>query len=192
MKKNQFVILMFIIMFLSSSCRASRVSEAQAQLLEYSLKKSDLPGSGWQVEAESWGANYGAENYSIVLIRDKQVFVTQLVSIYASETQAQMAYQEWEAQSFNRPNMQPEPLYAPESQDDDYRAECFRSEPPNDAIRVCYYIQRHNRVINLVKINLDGQSADNLTNEEIKGILATLDDRLNEISIDEKVEGSVP
>jgi len=166
-------------MLIAASCRTSRISQTQIQLVQYSLKEADLPGSGWSVEGKSWESAYGGESYGIIYIRDKFVFINHVISIHSSEDQAQQAYQEWENEWFDITNLQPEITYDPIDQDDDSRMECFRMKP-DDPLIDCVYLQRHNTLINFVKINLDYRSRSNLTFEEIDGILAILDKRLNE------------
>ncbi len=195
MNTNKFMILIIVLVtLLTSSCqipRTSRFSENQVQLVQYSLKEADLPGSGWSIEGQGWNTDYGGESYGITYIRDKHVFVNHIVSIHSNVDQAKQAYVEWEVKWFDVTNLQPEVPYVPSSQDDDYRFECFQMKP-NDPLLVCFYLQRHNQVINFVRISLDGKSKDNLTFEEINNILGILDKRLNEVVLDAKPEGNTP
>jgi len=189
--KIMFLTLAVFTTLVSSSCRTSRFSENQVQLVQYSLKEADLPGSGWRVEVENWAPAYGGESYGIVYIRDKFVFINHVVSIYSNEDQAQQAYQELEKKWFDVTNLLPEVPYTPLTQDDDCKLGCFKFQP-SEPLMDCEYLQRHDRIISFVKINLDKRSKDNLTFEEINNILGILDKRLNEAVLDAKLEGNTP
>ena len=145
MKRNKIKILVAIIFILIiSSCRTSRFSEHQAQLVQYSLKKSDLPGFGWRVEVESWEPAYGGESYGIVYIRDKLVFINHDVAIYSSEDQAKQAYKEWENDWFTIAKFQAITSFSPSNVNDTFRYECEQKEPgtPLGSLRLCLYLQR--------------------------------------------------
>lgn len=187
MKRNKVMVLIIVLVtLLTSSCQASRtsrVSQIEIQLVQYSLKKADLPGSGWSLEGKGWGADYGGESYGITYIRDKHVFVNHIVSIHSSVDRAQQAYGEWEADTFDITNLQPEQSYVPLGQGDDSRFECVQMDM-TDPIVVCFYLQRHNRIISYVRISVDSRSTSTLTFEEIDDILSILDERLSEVVIE--------
>lgn len=188
MKTNKPIMLIIVlVMLLATSCqtpRTSRVSQTEIQLVQYSLKKADLPGSGWSIEGEGWGADYGGESYGITFIREQHVFVNHIVSMHSSEDRAQQAYKAWEAEWFETTNLQPDILFSPSDQDDDYRYECEELQPGHP-LMVCFYLQRHNQIISFVRINLDNGSINNLTFADINDILAILEERLNEVVIEE-------
>lgn len=191
----RFILVLMIL--LVSSCqtpRTSRVSQTQVQLLQYSLKKTDLPGFGWSIEGESWGADYGGESYSVTYIREKLVFITHMVSIYPSEDQAQLAYKEWESEWFSIANFQPVTSFLPMNADATFRYECEQKDSgePLSSLRLCIYLQRQNEVVSFVKISLDKSSNNNLTFAEINDILKALDKRLNSVVIEVVPEKSTP
>jgi len=197
MKRNKIIILaILLVALLTSSCqtsRTSRVSQAQIQLVQYSLKKTDLPGS-WSIEGESWGADYGGESYAVTYIHEKLVFITHMVSIYPNEDQAQLAYKEWESEWFSIAKFKPVTSFSPMNTDDTFRYECEQKDPdgPLGSLRLCIYLQQQNEIVSFVKISLDESSKDNLTIEEINDILGVLDERLNEVVIDAKPESDSP
>lgn len=187
MKRNKVMVLIIVLLTsLTSSCqtsRTSRISQTQMQLVQYSLEKTDLPGSGWSLEGKGWGADFGGESYGITYIRDKHVFVNHIVSIHSSDDRAQQAYEEWETDTFDITNLQPEQSYTPLDHDDDYRFECVQMKL-TDPLMVCFYLQRHNRIISYVRISLDSRSTSTLTFEEINDVLSILDKRLSELVIE--------
>ncbi len=192
MNTNKILSLMLVLVtLLTSSCqipRTSRFSENQVQLVQYSLKKADLPGSGWSVEGTSWEPAYGGESYGITYIRDKLVFISHVVSIHSNEHQAQQAYQEWENEWFTIAKFQAITSFSPSNANDTFRYECEEKGPgaPLGSWRLCLYLQRKNDLISFVKISLDESSKNNLTFEEINQILGILDKRLNEVVLDAK------
>ena len=191
MKKTKIKILIaLILMLITTSCDISpiekahsRIDETQVLLLQYILKKTDLPGSGWSIVGQSWESPYGGQSYAVVYLRDKNVFISPAVTIYSSDKQAQQGYKDMENEWFDVTNVRPKEPYTPLDQDDDYRFECLQMKP-NDPLLDCIYLQRHNQLINFVKINLDSSSANNLTFEQIHDLLSILDKRLNEVVID--------
>ncbi len=188
MNKNKILILVLVLAtLLTSSCRTSRVSQTQIQLLQYSLQKADLLGK-WSVEGKAWGADYGGESYGITYMRDKYVFINHIVSIHSSEDRAKQAYKEWETKWFDVTNLQPEAPYVPLDQNDDYRFECLQIKP-DDPLMDCIYLQRHNEIISFVKTNFDDRSNNNLKFAELSDILAILDKRLNELVVDATFKG---
>lgn len=194
MNTNKILLLMLVLVtLLTSSCqtpRTSRVSETQLQLARYSLKKADLP-QGWKFEGESWSVDFGGESYTVTYEMDMLIFVSHVVSIHPSEEEAKQAYQSWEGDWFDTTYLQPDEPYSPLDEDDDYRYECEKIKP-DSPIKVCFYLQRHNDVINFVHISFDGRNKDNPTFAEINDILSILDERLNEVVIDAKPEGNTP
>lgn len=177
--------IVFAMLSVISSCqtsRTSRVSQTEMQLLQYSLKKGDLPNSGWSVEGEGWGADYGGESYGITYIRDEHVFVNHIVSMHSSDVRAKQAYQEWEGNVFDVTNLQPEVPYTPLDQNDDHRIECYKIEI-DSPLMVCIYLQRHGTIISYVRISFDDKSKDNLTFAEVNDMLLILDKRLSEVVV---------
>ena len=182
MAKTKIVTLIIIFLTLAtSSCRTSRVSQTQMQLVEYSLKKADLPGR-WSIEGKGWGADYGGESYGITYIRDNLVFINHIVSIHSSEERAKQAYEEWETKWFSLLNFQPITSFSPSNLTDDYRYECEAKEPddPLPYLKVCIYLQQHSNIISFVRISFDDRSSNNLTFTDVNDVLAILDKRLNE------------
>jgi len=164
-----------------------RVDANQVLVKQYVLKKTDLPGAGWRVQGEGWGTDYGGENYGITFIRDQHVFINHTLSIHPSKEQAQQAFREWENEWIKNDNLQPAVPYASLNQNDEYVSGCYQ-QPPTDPFVDCEYLQRHNRIISFVKVNLDSGSINNLTFEEINNILGIIDKRVNEIVIDTTAE----
>ncbi|HEU0291240.1 MAG TPA: hypothetical protein VFR47_00790 [Anaerolineales bacterium] len=189
-----FLIIVVFATLALSSCRTSRISQTQIQLVQYSLKEADLPGSGWSVEGKSWESAYGGESYGITYIRDKLVFISHVVSIHSNEDQAQQAYKEWENEWFTIAKFQAITSFSPSNTNDTFRYECEEKGPgaPLGSWRLCLYLQRKNDLISFVKISLDESSKNNLTFEEINQILGILDKRLNEAAVDAKPEGATP
>jgi len=181
MAKPKAVVLIIILLALATSaCRASRVSQTEMQLAEYSLKKADLPGR-WSVEGKGWGADYGGESYGITYIRDNLVFINHIVSIHSSEERAKQAYKEWESEWFTLLKFEPITSFSPSNLADDYRYECEEKEPddPLPYLKLCIYLQRHNTIINFVRISFDGRSNNNPTFAEVNAVLSILDERIN-------------
>ena len=191
MTKSKIVILIIILVTLAiSSCRTSRISPTQIQLVQYSLKEEDLPGK-WNVEGNGWGADYGGESYGITYIRNQYVFVNHIVSLHSSESRAKQAYTEWEAKRFILATLQPELSYIPVDKNDDHNFKCAQLRP-DSPVRVCVFLQRHGTIINFVRVSFDNRSTQNLTFEEVNSVLTILDDRLNENIVNTKSEGDTP
>ena len=174
--------MMLVIVFITlitSSCRMSRISQTQMELVQYTLKDDDLPGK-WNIEGKGWGADYGGESYGITYERNQYVFVNHIVSLHSSESRAKQAYSEWEAKRFSVAKLEPEISYIPIDQNDDHKFKCAQVKPDSPVI-VCIYLQRHDMIINFVRISFDNRSTDSLTFEEANDILTILDERLNEI-----------
>lgn len=200
MIKNKIVVITLILMvLLTSSCdilqqiekAPPRIDKTQVLVKQYVLKKTDLPGAGWRVQGEGWGTDYGGENYGITFIRDQHVFINHTLSIHPSIEEAQKALKEWENEWIKNDNLQPAIPYVSLNQKDDYVSGCFQIQP-TDPLIDCEYLQRHNRIISFVQVNLDSGSANNLTFEEINDMLAILDKRVNDIVIDTTAETPSP
>jgi hypothetical protein len=190
MKNSIIALIGLSLMLVIVSCQTEEISQTQLQLARYSLKKTDLP-SGWKFEGKSWDVDFGGESYSISYAIDALVFITHEVSIHSSGDQAEQAYKEWEADVFDSTYLQPETLYIPLDNEDDYRCECQKTKP-DSPLEICFYLQKHNEIISFVHIGFDSRNKDNPTFEEISNILAILDRRLNEVVIDAKPEGDKP
>jgi len=82
MKKSKIMLFILVLMTsLISSCqtsRTSRVSQTQIQLVQYVLKKEDLPGFGWSDTGGSWESDDSGESYGVVYIStvDKYIFIS--------------------------------------------------------------------------------------------------------------------
>ena len=178
MKINKAVILAIcMVLLFTSSCRTSRVSQVQLQLVQYALKESDLTGN-WNVTGQAPSVAFGGESYDVGYERDDFVFINHTVSMHSSIERTQQAYAEWETRFFGLPNSQPDVSYIPLDPTDDHRIECSRLEP-DDPIMVCVYLQRHNTLISFVKVGFDNRSLENLTVDDMGDILQALDKRLN-------------
>jgi len=183
MNRNKTAILAIILVtFIVSSCKTSRISQTQMELVQYSLKKGDLPGN-WIIEGKGWGADYGGQSYGIIYTREQSVFINHIVSLHSSENRAKQAYVEWETERLNVTALPPEILYIPLDENDDYTSDCVQTSP-DSPVKVCIYLQRHGRIINFVRISFDNRSGNNLTLEEVNDVLTILDKRMNEVSID--------
>jgi hypothetical protein len=193
-KKKIIVSILMLVAHLTSSCdiswnanAPSRVDQTQVLLRQYTLQKTDLPGAGWRVQGDGWGTDYGGENYGITFVRDQHVFINHTLSIHPSDEQAQQAFKEWEDKWIKLMNLQSAVPYVSINQKDDYVSGCYQSQP-TDPLMVCIYLQRHNRIISFVQVNLDSGSANNLTFEEINDILGIVDKRVNEMVVDTTAE----
>ena len=182
MKDTRFKILMtLMLMLITTSCQTERLSPIQLQIVGYSLKRSDLP-NGWSLQGKDWSADFGGESYVVIyqLDIDMHIFITHTISMHSSEDRARNAYKEWESNWFDVTNLKPDISYSPKDKNDDYRYECFQMKP-DDPLMDCIYLQRHNQIINFVKINFDARNEKNPTFMEIKNILNVLDKQINEV-----------
>ena len=183
MNRRKSIILMIVfITLITSSCRTSRISQTQMELVQLALKEDDLPGK-WDRKEKGWGAGYGGESYGVSYTRGQFVFINHTVSLHSSEERAKQAYTEWEAEWYAIADFESITSFSPSNLNDDYRFGCEKKEPddPIPYLRVCIYLQRHGTIINFVKIHFDNRSTENPTFDEIDDILAILDERLNKI-----------
>jgi len=197
-KTKLLIIILIFVSLLTISCEVSQIDkspsrrdDAQLLVLQSALKKTDLPGSGWKLEGEGWGTDYGGENYNVTFIHDQHVFINHSLSIHPSEEQAQQAQKEWENEWIKLSNLQPAMPYVSLNQKDDYVSGCYQREPTY-SLMVCMYLQRHNQIISFVKVNLDTGSVNNLTFDEINDILSVLDKRVNEMVVESAPGGNSP
>jgi len=187
MKINRHKIMLLIVFFLTlfiSSCQTERINQTQLQLVRYSLKITDLP-KGWKFTGKDWGTDFGGESYTIAYERDVLVFVSNSVAIYPSEIQAEQVYKDWEDEWFysSPKQIQLDVSFFPIDQHDEHRFECSQLYQ-GDPIVFCVYLQRHDKLINFVRISSDSRNKYSLSFEEIYEILGVLDSRLNEVVLD--------
>ncbi|HEU0291237.1 MAG TPA: hypothetical protein VFR47_00775 [Anaerolineales bacterium] len=187
MNKNRFwrLLSLLILISVSISCQIGQMEEMSPldrQLTEYALKTNDLP-NGWKYSDKDWGVEFGGSGYTVIyeLEADPSIFLSNTIAIYLNEEKSEIAYQQWEDLWFKSTQPWPEATYSPRDQKDDYRFECLQF--PEDPILSCRYLQRHNNIIGFVKINLDNKS---LTFTELNDILGIVDERLNNVGVENK------
>jgi len=118
----------------------------------------------------------GAFAYSISYRNKKNALFTHQIAIYRDSKSASDAYSLWESQWFNKNWTHPSDLtYNPKNNSDLYQLKCMDVKMNELPTRSCRMLQLHKNLIILVLTNINSESIDFTTFEDV---LTKLDARL--------------
>ena len=175
--------IIIITAFLITACEVEEVSKNQLRLARFAVKKDDLP-IGWTFSNQDWNQHLGGEEFSVAygVPDDGVIRFVHAISFYPAEEDADEAYPKWENEVFNGA-WEPwdEANFKPQNSNDLFRFECLQLTVDSPVVS-CLYLQLHNQFVSYVLVNLDSEA---MTFEQLNEILAVLDRRLNEVSMDD-------
>lgn len=169
------------LILLTSSCGAEAISQTELKLERYAATTKDFP-KGWVFNGEDWNSESGKESYSVnysVPNKDPIGF-GQTIAIYPDQAQAQNGYLEWEKEWFSVGEKWPGTEFIPQDSNDEYRYKCIQIFLDKSIVS-CTFLQKHNELVVLILVNIDGKT---LNLSQFNEILRVLDERLNKVSLD--------
>jgi len=169
------------LLFLASACKTETISQTELKLERYAVTTKDFP-KGWAFVGEDWNSESGKESYSTnysVPNKDPIGF-GQTIAIYPDQARAQNGYLEWEKKWFSVGEKWPGTEFTPQDSNDEYRYECIQIFLDKSIIS-CTFLQKHNELVVLILVNIDGKE---ITFSQFNEVLRVLDERLNNVTLD--------
>jgi hypothetical protein len=170
-----------LLVFLSSACQAEVISHTAQKLERYAVNTKDLP-EGWAFSKEDWNIESGKDSYAAAYgVPNKDIVgLSQVIYIYPDEEQTQLAYSEQEKKWFSEGREWPGAEFTPLDTNDKYRYVCLQIFFDKSIVS-CRFLQKHNNIVVLILVNVDGKS---MTLMQFNEILKVLDKRLNTVTLD--------
>ncbi len=177
--QSRYVFIALLVLFVAS-CQGESISQTAQKLERYAINTKDLP-KGWKFFSEDWSSQPGEDYYAATYgVPNKDIIgLSQVITIYPSEEQAQLGYLEQEKEWFSVGKEWEGAEFTPQDSNDEYRYVCLQIF--SDPILSCTFLQKHNNMVTLILVNFDGQL---MTMSQFNEILKVLDKRLNTVTLD--------
>lgn len=163
------------------SCQAEPIKPASLRLERYAVTAKDFP-DGWKFVGEDWSSGTDIERYSVSYGAPSKdgIGLNQTIQLYASISAAQDEYSSQEKEWFSTTKKWEGTEFTPVNSKDDYRYECVQIFMDKSIVS-CGFLQRHNEIVVIILINVDGEL---ITFAQLNEILRVLDERLNLIALE--------
>ena len=163
------------------ACQAEPIKPVSLRLERYAVTAKDFP-DGWKFVGEDWSSGTDTERYSVSYGAPSKdgIGLNQTIQLYTSIAAAQNEYSNQEKEWFSTTKKWEGADFSPLSSEDEYRYECVQIFMDRSIVS-CRFLQRHNQIVVLILVNVDGEL---ITFTQLNEILRTLDERLNLISLE--------
>lgn len=171
-----------VVLFMTlTSCQSEPIKPASLRLERYAVTAKDFP-DGWKFVGEDWSSVIDTERYSVSYGAPSKdgIGLNQTIQLYASISAAQDEYSTQENEWFSTTKKWEGAEFTPVNSKDDYRYECVQIFMDKSIVS-CSFLQRHNEIVILILVNVDGEL---ITFAQLNEILRVLDERLNLIALE--------
>lgn len=170
-----------VLLMMFTSCQAEPIKPASLRLERYAVTATDFP-DGWKFVGEDWSSGTDTERYSVSYGAPAKdgIGLNQTLQLYTSLSAAQNEYLNQEKEWFSTTKKWEGAEFAPLNSDDDYRYECVQIFMDKSIVS-CSFLQRHNEIVVIILVNVDGKL---IAFSQLNEILRVLDERLNLIALD--------
>ena len=176
-----FVGIYAVLFVVLSSCQAEPIKPASLKLERYSVTAKDFP-DGWKFVGEDWSSGSNTERYSVSYGAPSKdgIGLNQTIQLYTSLSMAQDEYSNQEKEWFSTTEKWEGTEFSPLDSEDDFKYECVQIFMDKSIVS-CSFLQRHNEIVVIILVNVDGEL---ITFAQLNEILRVLDERLNVIALE--------
>lgn len=170
-----------VLFVMVSSCQVESINPTALKLERYSIVAKDFP-DGWKFVGRDWSSEFGIESYSVAYgVPSKEgIGFRQTIELLTNLPSAQNEYSKQETKWFSTTEKWEGTDFSPLNSEDDYRFECVQIFM-DKSIASCSFLQRHNHMVVIILVNVDGEA---ITFSQLNEILRVLDERLNLITLE--------
>ncbi len=170
-----------VLLLILSACQAEPIKPASLRLERYAVTAKDFP-KGWKFVGEDWSSGTDTERYSVSYGTPAKdgIGLNQTLQLHTSLSAAQNEYLNQEKEWFSTTKKWEGAEFSPLSAEDEYRYECVQIFMDRSIVS-CSFLQRHNEIVVIILVNVDGEL---ITFAQLNEILRVLDERLNIISLE--------